>query len=116
MPILIPIIFDDELEADLDDDQNTKFDKNLKMKLINDLTKDCIFSINMSEISTFQMFTDNLKEAIVDIIPIKDETKMTKLTPEKRFIDNKRPMNSEEEVFFKQMKVKETDLMQSKKF
>ena len=43
LPILIPIIFDDELEADdFEDDAQTKFDKNLKLKLISELTRDII--------------------------------------------------------------------------
>ena len=50
LPFLIPVIFDDELDADFEDDITTKHDKNLKLKYIRDITKDCIFSINMSEV------------------------------------------------------------------
>lgn len=112
MPILIPIIFDDELEVDYEDDLKTEFDKNLKLKLIRNLTSDCIFSINMSEISSFKVFVENLKEAIVDIIPIKDEIEASMTGVEKRYADNKRPMTSEEETFFRYMKDKESELIQ----
>lgn len=50
LPFLIPVIFDDELDAELEDDLTTKYDKNLKLRCIRDLTRDCIFSINMSEV------------------------------------------------------------------
>ena len=50
LPILIPVVFDDELEAENEDDETTKFDKNLKLQLIADLTAECNFSINMSEV------------------------------------------------------------------
>ena len=114
--ILIPIIFDDELEADdFEDDAQTKFDKNLKLKLISELTRDCQFSINMSEILSFKVFLKSLREAIVDVIPIKDESEIGARLVENRFIDNNRPMNFEEENFFKCMKIKELELVNSKK-
>jgi hypothetical protein len=116
LPILIPVVFDDELEADCTDDDTTKFDKALKLKLINDLTKDCGFSINMSEIPSFKVFVESLREAVVDIIPIKDDVNVCKSGAEFRFIDNNRPLNSKEEEFFNLMKRREADLVKSMNF
>jgi len=98
------------------DDDTTKFDKALKLKLINDLTRDCGFSINMCEIPSFKVFVESLREAVVDIIPIKDYMNVCKSGAEFRFIDNNRPLNSKEEEFFKLMKRREADLVKSMKF
>ena len=49
--------------------------------------------------SSFQCFLTSLKEAVADLIPIDDKLPQV----EKRFVDNHRPITSEEEAFFKHM-------------
>ncbi len=60
------------------------------------------------------MFIESLREAIVDIIPIKDEKDAMKSGVVTRFVDNKRPLTVEEENFFEKMKVKEVENLSSK--
>ena len=58
MPILLPIIFDNEFKFDLNekrfdtekDKERYKSDLKAKQKLLNTLTKDCLISIKMSEV------------------------------------------------------------------
>ena len=51
LPILMPIIFDTELSAEFADDATEAADRRLnKEKLLDQLTKDCIISIKMSEV------------------------------------------------------------------
>ena len=50
MPILMPIIFDTEISAEFADVATEAADRCLKEKLLEQLTKDCIISIKMSEV------------------------------------------------------------------
>jgi hypothetical protein len=61
---------------------------------------------------SFQFFINTLKEAVAEIIPL-NHTEGDEEKPQKRFHDNKRPLNFEEENFFKYMKQLETNLTSS---
>jgi hypothetical protein len=61
----------------------------------------------------------NLKELLIDIIPMSDdfpdddEFNSKKITIEKRFIDNFRPISGDEENFLRMMSGLEHDIMKS---
>jgi hypothetical protein len=106
---MIPIIFDMDLENNYENEK----DKLIKYKLIQKLTNECAFIIKMSEMRSFDHFIEILKETVHEIIPIKFKSNEK---PEYRFIDNLRPMISQEEEFFKNMKNIEIELTKSKFF
>jgi len=64
----------------------------------------------------------NLKELLVDIIPMSDDFEdeddfnFKKKTIEKRFIDNFRPISGDEENFIRMMSGLEHDIMKSRSY
>ena len=61
---------------------------------------------------SYQRLVNYLKEIVVDIVPMNsDREEEYRFHTRARNVDNKRPINSDEEKFFRDLRIKELDIM-----